>query len=106
MIDWIMKQPRRFCAFGRGGELDIALALANLSVRVFTDGENEIVGVIAFVIDEPNKCLHVKHILAKPGGLNAMLRAWHLYFPDYAVDGVRRPSGKQVQHKLSDFVKA
>lgn len=111
LFDWVLKHPGREACFGGASDLDIVMhcdrILKGENSELFVlEGENEMPLVALWcMLDPERKDIHILNILGDRGCLLNAVSAWQALYPGWTVSGARQKSKKNVQYKVSDFVK-
>lgn len=111
LFEWVLKHPSRKACFGDVPDLDIVMHCDRILKGEKTElfvlaGDNELPVVALWCeLDEARKNIHILNILGDRGCLRNAVSAWQALYPGWTVSGARRKSKKQVQYKVSDFVK-
>ena len=111
LFDWVLTHPGREACFGVVPDIDIVMhcdrILTGKDSELFVlEGENDKPVVALWCLLDPvRKDIHILNILGDRGCLLNAVKAWNALYPGWTVSGARRKSKKNVQYKVSDFVK-
>lgn len=111
LFDWVLAHPGRKATFGEASDLDIVMHCDRILKDPNTDlfvleGETETPLVALWCeLDSERKNIHILNILGDRGCLPSAIGAWNALYPGWTVSGARRKSKKNVQYRISDFVK-
>lgn len=111
LFDWVLTHPGREACFDSASDIDIVMhcdrILNNTDSELFVlEDENEEPLVALWCeLDKERKNIHILNILGDRGCLFKAVSAWQSLYPGWTVSGARRKSKKNVQYKVSHFVK-
>ncbi len=111
LFEWVLTHPGRKATFGDAPDIDIVMhcdrILKSENSELFVlEKENKTPLVALWCeLDTERKNIHILNILGDRGCLLNAVRAWNALYPGWTVSGARQKSKKNVQYKVSDFVK-
>lgn len=111
-FDWVLKHPGRKACFGDASDLDIVMHCDKMlrsedsELFILEKSENEPLLALWCELDNVRKNIHIVNILGDRGSLMNAVGAWNALYPGWTVSGARTKSKKNVQYKLSDFLKS
>lgn len=111
LFEWILGHPGREACFGNAADIDIVmhcdriLNTENCELFVLEKVNEEPLVALWCELDKERQNIHILNILGDQGCLRQALGAWTALYPGWTVSGARRKSKKNVQYKVSDFVK-
>ena len=111
LFEWVLQHPGRKGTFGEASDIDIVMhcdrILKNENNELFVlEKENETPLIVLWCeLDSERKNIHILNILGDRGCLFQAVGAWNALYPGWTVSGARRKSKKNVQYRISDFVK-
>jgi hypothetical protein len=111
LFEWVLQHPGRESCFGKASDVDIVMhcdrILKNENNELFVlEKENETPLIVLWCeLDSERKNIHILNILGDHGSLFQAVGAWNALYPGWTVSGARRKSKKNVQYRISDFVK-
>ena len=111
LFEWVLRHPGREACFGSASDIDIVMhcdkILNGENSELFVlekDNETPLIALWC-ELDHDRKNIHILNILGDRGSLKGAIGAWDSLYPEWSVSGARRKSKKNVQYRISDFVK-
>ena len=111
LFEWILAHPGRESCFGKASDVDIVMHCDRIlkgegSELFVLEKETETPLIVLWCeLDSDRKNIHILNILGDRGCLPSAIGAWNALYPGWTVSGARRKSKKNVQYRISDFVK-
>jgi len=111
LFDWVLTHPGREACFGKVPDLDIVMHCDRIlkgsdsELFVLAGADEKPLVALWCLLDKERKDIYIQNILGDRGCLLKAVKAWSALYPGWTVSGARRKSKKNVQYKVSDFVK-